>query len=473
MSRSGTWILAFIALALLGWILLGPEEWRSSRLGAEDYVLRVESRDIRALELIRDGETLRFERLPDGWEMGPAPKDRAQTAVVERVLEATQLLRILDRIDPGEFSSEDEQNYGFASPRHVLRLETPRGTETLIFGREGVGEDRVFVRRGESRRTYLVGDELHRLLLQPIEQFRDPRLIPLPVDRIERVRVNRPEGAMEFVHQGGRWRLVRPLQARVENELFEKALENVLGARIFSFLSNEPPAEGGELLGVIEIWPEGEDRPLRLHVTQRGAANQTPGEGGEARLAVWHENRQTTVEVAADNFQLLQLPPDSLRSRLLTEIDPDLVDRITIQRGDEAIRLLRDDEEGWQLQGGSPVDVPAAWVGQLFDLVNKSRVEEFLLAGSPGLPPAAETPPAAQIFFDSWLSENTPESLAGRHPLRQLQLWPMLDGTEDSTLPPGVVARLDEEAGGRYLRPSFWNQFEKWWESAPYEKNGK
>lgn len=482
MSRTGTWLLAFVALVLLGWIFLAPDGWRQPPLGAGDYVLRFDADAVRSLEIVRDGEILRFQRVADGWEMGPRPADRAQAAAVERILESAQLLRILDRIRADEITPEQEQTLGFVTPKQTLRVETPEGTEVLLFGREGAGEGRHFVRRGDSSHTYLVGDELQKLLLLPTDTLRDPRLVALPAALVERVRLTRPEGILEWQKEAAGWRITRPLQARADGASFENALEHILGARIFAFHSGELPAEAVEPLGILEIWPEGEDLPIRLQVMRPEEGNTkahlSADEGGKASgetsapyLLVWHEGRQATVKVAAENFSLLEKTPDHWRSRNLAQIDPDIVDRITVRMGGEEMEFRRTAQDSWESALGDRA-VPTEWMTRLWQLLNEAQVEEFILAGADrnsvngngsGSLGGLSQQPSAEIFFDSWLTENTPEAVAGRHPILEVKIW-----SQDA--PSSVLAKVNDEVGRRRLSTDFWNQFMMWWQDRPGEE---
>jgi len=452
MNARFTAILAIVALLLLAALFFGPGGFgdrAAARVG--DYVLRFQAEDIRRMDVFRDGEKITFTRVPDGWIIGPEPEDRANSGVVERILTAAQTLLILDAISPSDFRDKYRgQDFGFANPRQTLRLETRRGPLEILFGREGAGENQVFVRSEAGETTFLVPDELQKLLLESVDSFRDPRLIPLPTDRIEKVIVERPDGTIEIEREGSQWRLARPLQDWADTSTVDQLLEFILGARVFSFLPIENAPSGVNWNATLQILPEGEDEPIRLRVAD------VPG---EEEIFLEHPARSAIVRVPAENFHLLRVPLETLRSKQLLHFNPDLVDRFGIRIGETEAEFQRTADGDWlERDAVDSGTVDADAVLALFDLLVSASVEAFLIGNGT----VAESNPIAEIGLNSWLSENTPEAPAGLHPLWDLVFWEVQENGE----PAYLVVRINGEPGLRKLPLSFLEDLEIWLQGA-------
>lgn len=455
MSSKFTILLGAIALVLVGLLVFGPgglHNPMSVRVG--DFVLDFPADDVRSIEIDRDGEKVLLTRVPDGWLLGPDPEDRANAAVAERILTAAQTLLVLDAISPAEFKEKYRgQDFGFANPRQRLRLETRSGTKDLLFGREGAGENQVFVRSQEGADTFLVPDQLQKLLLEPVESFRDPRLIPLPTERIERVRLERPDGMIELERKGPHWRLARPLQDWANSAAVNETLEFILGARIFSFMPMDEAPPEIVWNSAIEILPEGEEEPIRLRVADVPDAEE---------IYLEHPARNALVTVPGDNFHLLRMPLDELRSRQLLHFNPDFVDRLSVRVGEESAEFARNGDGEWRERTAADEETidPAA-INTLFELLETTTVDAFLIGDAQ----TTQSAPAAEIHLNSWLSENTPEAAAGLYPLWELDFWkvPAGDGLQETAQ--SLVVRINEEPGLRKLPASFLEDLKLWLQS--------
>lgn len=426
MSRKITLFLAVLVILVIGFIVLGiPLLDRSfTTIQPGSKVLNFSLDDVQALEIKQGAESLRFTRETGGWSLGPIPKDHAATPIVESILTAAQNLRIIDVISKRDFEGKFKSRaFGLATPKVTLRLETKQGPLEVLFGREGIGEDRIYVRSGRSKETYLVADELHKLLIAPIDQFRDPRLVAIPNDRIERILLRRLDGEIELERKGEKWQIIRPLQTSADTAKVDKLLEQVLAARISQFLGEEDATKPLPAQGEIHLWEEGVDTPIILKL-----ANAKE----QGHLRVHQSARNASMIVSLGNFALLGLPLDELRSRQLLDLNSDFVDRFSVRLGEKLLEFSRN-EQAWTLRyQGTSHTVKPAEVDALFSLLNQQEVKKFNLrpvsTSKENQKATSDNSPNAEIHFNAWLSENTPETTAGLHPLATLRIWKLPDG---------------------------------------------
>lgn len=436
MSIRNTVLLALLAVGVLGVVFFQEKIpfFAGEKRVPGSCVLRFSSDEVTAMEIRKGNEFLRFEKSGSGWKLGPNPKDQASGEEIAKILREAKGMKIIDMIPAEEFEGVvKSKSFGLASPKTSFRLETPSGVFEVFFGREGAGEDRMFVRTGKSKDTYLVSDSLYRLLMRAADEFRDPRLVALSEERIERVLLVRPDGEIELGRKGLNWEIRRPLQAATDAGKVKKLLDLVLGAKIHQFVT-EGGMVGkggrGESLGEIQVWEEGETVPVVLKVRA--------GESPDFYL-VEHSSRKVGAVVSASNFVVLRLPLDELRSRQLIDLNPDMLDRFSVKIGETQWKFFRE-ANGWQVANATK-NSAATQVGELdisafFEKLNGLRVQEFLI-GSIGKTTAS---PIAEVRFSSWLSENTPEATQGEHLVAALEFFSSGEGK-------GTLVRVNDVPG--------------------------
>jgi hypothetical protein len=409
-------ILLLVLLLLAGgWIFFLQPHFGSTqgRWRAQGMLFDFASDGIKRVEIEREEGSMVFRRQPRGWRMESPMDDAASAALLEEILQLTSNLRAEERIAAAEFRGALRSGaYGFNPAKLRLLLEGPRGVEILEIGREASRPDRIFVRRGGSEETFVVPDTLSKLLLRPVDDYRDPRLVNLPSDLVERVRWQWQGATVDLQRHGTKWDFLRPLTAPADHELVEKLLENFLGAKVQEFV---PPGERwgtAEVKGRIQLWVEGQEAPLEMEIAE---------EAGGILLA--REDRPGFFRVEPENLALVTLPWGDLRLRRLEVCLPDLVDRFTITPGP-----MEGGSDGWFFQrhgkdwvaksGAESKRVPGSVVAEFFTRLNQSRIEGFATGVQRWAESASEV--AYTIEFYSYLSENTPEAQAGQFPLAKL-----------------------------------------------------
>jgi hypothetical protein len=124
------------------------------------------------------------------------------------------------------------------------------------------------------------------------------------------------------------------------------------------------------------------------------------------------------LEVGGAANLLFEVSPEALRDRSLGYVEPDAVDRIAMESDGQVLELQR--------QGDAWTDpercmtVTNEEVDGLIELFNNTRAVSF----QPGLTAkdAGLEPPAQRLLFSAWLSENSAEEAAGRHPMAGVEL---------------------------------------------------
>lgn len=433
MSRFATWFFAVTALVLLGFIFIYKPLAGSTRdrrisggVAAEFDPMAVD-----AIEILGGSESLLLKKSASGWLIESPLKDRASSGEIEKLLELASNLRILDVISDAEFKKNFKNaRFGFSPPPNRLRLASGKREIELLFGGEAAGENRVYLRVGKSRDTMVVSDEILNLMLRPPGEFRDPRLADFPAHLVEKLRIETDKGALALARNGQGWKITEPLHAPADAARVDEIIEHFLGAKVFEFTEPGPvdaAAEPGPGGGRVEIWPEGGAEPVVFQISNPGGDNRL--------LVVRSSVRPGVSKIDPGNAALLSATPDALRMKSVLQINPDVIDRISIRSFDGSLEIGRS-EAGWtflppeQAVGGDAAD--------FFKNLSELHAERFVpLSSASGFAPSLFEKPELEIVLFSHLSENTSEETAGTFPLARFRFARASDGT--------LLLRIDDQ----------------------------
>ena len=192
-------------------------------------------------------------------------------------------------------------------------------------------------------------------------------------DDIEKFTVRRADGEMTLRRERGRWLIDKPVTAPADARAVRAFLEPLLGLRIvkFSVSSPETSVLPGQSASV-SMTPIGGGEALNLEVL-RG-----PDEAAETVVARFAP-RGGLLEVDAVARQVFAVSPEALRDRSVGYVEPDAIDRITLESDGAVWQLQRDDGNWIDRERG--VTIAHAEISELITLFNETRVVSF----QPGL----------------------------------------------------------------------------------------
>jgi len=410
MSRLGTILLVLLAAGAAVFLFVFQPRWKSTRevVATRDAVLHFNPGAVQGIRVTTGDDGYELSRRGDGWWIGPKPKDVASAKMVSELLQAAASLRVYDIIAASEFRHErDLDDFGLSKPKSQLDL-VGDGEPALYFGKEAAGADRIYVRKSDSNDVYVVSDELQRLAFRNAQDFRERRLTNLTPDRIDKFSIKRGGGEIALQRGAHGWEIVRPLSARADDAVVEKLLGELLGLQILDFVADEsddlrsysPAGPRAELVLQVEDDP----RPIALRIGPDADAH-----GTKAVLAQ-STARDSIYHLPAKAWTLLQLNPDDLRDRRLLDLNLDTVDAIRLRDG-TAERTIERADEDWK-SAGRPIKDEV--VERVVQNLAGAKVLRYLPLTTENLRQAGLEKPQREVAFDAWLSENTPETTAGR-----------------------------------------------------------
>jgi hypothetical protein len=412
MNRSFTILLVLLAAAAAVFLFVFEPRLKSTREkeATRDYVLNFDPAEIRGIRIASGNDGFELSFKDESWRIGPKPKDYASLQKVAELLKAAGSVRVLDLI-PSQ-AGRDLDDFGLEKPRSQLDL-IGDGEETLYFGKEAAGDGRVYARRGDSSDIFIISDELQTLAFRSAQDFRDRRLTNLTPDRIVRFTIKRGSSEFTLERGGVGWEIVRPLHVKANDEAVEKLLGEMLGLQIDEFVADE--ANDLSAYGLAEpraelvIDVDGDPRPVALRI---GA----PVANG--KVLAQYTARDSVYHLPEKAWTALQVGPDALRDRRVARLNIDTVDAIRFDDG-RTETLYERAGDGWKSGGKALSDEE---ISRRASMLANATVVEYLPLTDENLRKTGLDKPAMKIFFDAWLSENTPETTAGRHPVLALSV---------------------------------------------------
>jgi Domain of unknown function (DUF4340) len=420
MSGLKTLLLCALAIAAIVFLAIYEPLTRSTRehvaAARKGLVLDLDPSKVREIRISTGVNKFEIKRFGNGWQLGTKSKDRADPALIERMLLAAAGMRYFDRIPGQEFKGDSElSNYGLRNPKRTIEFDGDEGA-TLFLGKDAASEERIYVRTSGSRDVYLVSDELLKLAFRDVADFRDRRLTDLSPDQIDRVIVRRQGGEIELSRDATGWQIVRPLHALADGQRVDDFLKQLLGQRIVEFVAEDPGDLSiygiGEGTDEITFYAEGSGHPQTLRL----------GTDKSGTLFGQFTARDSVYRLPPETLQLLQIKPEVLRDRRLLPLNLDIVDMIRIRTPAKEFLLRRQGDE-WVVKDGA-IERPAsaAAVRMLADAVSTAKVSAYDTVADGKLAAFGLERPQCSVSFVAVLSENTPETRAGEQLIASLTI---------------------------------------------------
>ncbi len=426
MSRWGTIFLLLLACGVAAFLFIFEPNLRSSR-GADSSrpnLIALDPLQVRGLRITSGSNSIELTKRPDGWFLGPEHEDRADPQRIADILTAASEMKIYDIIPAAEVRSEkDLKAFGLADPRNKLEIIGPTST-VIHFGREAIGEDRVYVRLEGDQTVYVVANPLEDATFLNRQSFRDRRLTHFDASSIDRFIIRRPNGELEIERTPKGWELKRPLRALANAEKVTALLTALLGAPIQRFSEDSadvPQGMNNTATTEILFFPDTRDTSESIFVTE-----ESPVEG-QPETRVFYPTRGSSFVVDPAYSRLVAIHPEELRDRRLLPLNLDTVDVLRVERAGDTLATWRRVGEGWSRDSDETIVSAPEVTKQVYGITN-STVSTYTAATPTALDQAGLGANATIIHFDATISENTPEAAAGKQSVSRLKI-----GELDST----------------------------------------
>ncbi|MBE3124407.1 MAG: DUF4340 domain-containing protein [Acidobacteria bacterium] len=266
MKFKTTLVLLAVFTGLLAIVLLFDTR-SENKIAAEEKantLISLASGDIRKASLVRDGETLTFERNEAGpWRLTSPLQAAADDTEVGSFIDSLASLRI-ERVVEKE--AKDLAAYEIPKMEVSLWVKGQDAPVRLLVGMENPLDKTLFAKREDDPRVVLLASTLKTTLDKKIFDFRQKDVFKFNVDDVKAVRVRAKSLAWQAQREEAGWSLKAPVAALAAKGKVESLLDSISGLRAKAFVTEAKTAEALKKFGL--------DKPEYEVVLSLPASNQ-------------------------------------------------------------------------------------------------------------------------------------------------------------------------------------------------------
>jgi Domain of unknown function (DUF4340) len=409
-----TLILLAIAIALAAFVFSLDRFSQNTRDRRERaaHVVEINRTDVDGIT-IQNGDTLiKLKAQGDAWKMVVPWQDDADAEVIDQLLDAIQNLHpedVISELGKGDKKRQMLKDFGLNKSKLRLKLDGKRMPPRLEFGQDTAVQGRGYLRLEDEDAVYVVTNDLKTIVSKTPEDFRDHRMTPFLTTLINRAIFQVSGGEIELAKEQDNWQLVRPIKARASNDAVVDILTKMNQAQISKFVpenKSNPGSFGLDSPADVLTLFGGEGNKFEIEI---GSAVPSHPQSVYARLP----DRNTVVEVNEEFAALFNITPNDLRDRKIGRLNSDLIDRVTIENGDQPRIVLARKENRWRFLNPAYGPANADNINRLIQEINDGEVTQFVSDTATDLTKYGLDHPKLKITFSSYSSENTAESNAG------------------------------------------------------------
>ncbi len=419
MSWRGTVLLLILAGVALGYLFFSD---RTRTHPPEEPLLAIDPNSASEIGIQEGNSLISLTRTNGVWMIGNAQSgqsDRANPSLVNSLLETAAEIVPLDILRSQDLKDKVTlASLGLKNPNRSIAIRAGK-KETLSIGSEGAAPESLYVRLDSGKTVYLISGKIASIAFRPIQEYRDPRLTSLSPDHLDEISFTTP--SKEIVPQqlllkrdqkGNRgWLLESPVSTVGDDTAITSWLNSLLASQIIRWMPEGTDSASCGLdtpEALINLHEEGATNPLVITI----GAPTPDATGYFARIS----DRPGIGVIENKVSTALAVTPLALRSKKLTQVEFDTVDRIEILNPSLLSLTRKADNDDWLLSEGTSSNVISGekvkeWFDQLQNLSASSfeaATPEHLMAR--GL---SETNLPATIRLIARLSENTAQENAG------------------------------------------------------------
>lgn len=367
MSLRGLAVLLVLLISIVSvavWIDRPPND-ASTKQDDLGVLLPPPEGDVRRVEIDRASGPLALERRGDAWSIVRPSTAEADPRRVEELLRSLREARVVSVVDE---KGADEKSFGLAPPEIEVRIFAKRERpEVLRIGRKSpVGFER-YATLGAGR-VVLADASLASALEKAPDELEERRLLPVDVEKIRRIRLERPEGVLSLSKEGSEWRLVEPIRDAADASAVDGLARSLTSLAVSR--RDEAPAALPPKAPAIRIEIE----------TTAGAVRRAEIATGKGEPFGRRADGSLFGTVEEGALKDLGKSADDLRDRRVAILPPEGIREVRIETGGKTLRATREkDDAPWKVQEGSGAPTPAdpRKVDSFLDRLRWARAEGF------------------------------------------------------------------------------------------------
>jgi len=327
-------------------------------------VLAFNQPDVTGLEIDLRDDKIALEQADGRWKL---VRPRALPADSDTVRDFLEKLRAARVKEFAADSSRSLEPFGLDKP---VRLEIhtgrdkDRATKTLLVGRPDAAKKGVYAMRPGESTVLLIPEETWTAVPKNVAVLRDKSVVGFDRDKVTRIEIESPKGAVTLAKEGDRWKITAPQALAADQVEAGAVLFKLRDLRAQAFLTDDAS-------GI----PKYLAKPtVRVNVIEQGAsaprtvllAPSPERRGGTASAYAALAGQGPVVLVDGRALDELGRSLDELRDRtLLPGLEPRDIKRMRVRAGSQTIVVERSGESEWKLVEGGRGTAKAATVDNL------------------------------------------------------------------------------------------------------------
>jgi len=327
-------------------------------------VLAFEQREVTGLEIDTRDDKIALESTDGKWKMTKPRELPADADTVRDFLEKLRAARVKEFAADAPRSLEP---FGLDKPVR-LAIQTgrdkDRATKTLLVGRVEAAKKGVYAMRPGESTVMLIPDETWTAIPKNVAVLRDKAIVGFDRDKVTKIEIESPKGAVTFAKDGDRWKITAPQALTADQVEAGAVLFKLRDLKAQAFLTDDAS-------GI----PRYLARPtVRVSITEQGAqaprtvllAPSPEKRGGASSAYAAVAGQGPVVLVDGRALDELGRSLDDLRDRtVLPGLEPRDIKRMRVRAGGQTVVVERSGESEWKLVEGGKGSAKAATVENL------------------------------------------------------------------------------------------------------------
>lgn len=294
----------------------------------------------------------------------------------------------LDKLGSGkvkEFVAESPPTlapYGLDRPLRVTihtGKDKERASRTLLLGRADAARQGTYAMREGGSTVFLLPDDVAKALPRNVAVLRNKLLVDFDRDKVTKLDIDSPRGAVTLAREDGRWRIVAPQALPADQVEAGAMLVKLRGVRAVGFLTDDAS-------GIPRYLPKPE---VRVTLTQEGVtpttlllAPSTETRSGAPSAYAALADKGPVALVEAKWIPELARTANDLRDRtLVSGLDTKAVKRVRVRVGGDVALLERSGDTEWKMLEPSKGTAKAAKVDELLGVLRGLKWREIVAPG--------------------------------------------------------------------------------------------
>ena len=309
-------------------------------------LLAFDRKQVTGLEVVSREETLGLESTDGGWKITRPVALAADADTVNEFLEKLGGAKVKEFVADAPSSLE---SYGLDRPWRVTvhtGKDKERASRALLLGKVDSAKKGVYAMREGESSVLLVPEDVWTALPKNVAVARNKVVVPFDRDKVTRLEVESPRGAVTLVRENDKWRITAPEALAADPVEVGSLLFKLQSLRAHGFLSEDASGIPRFLARPeVKVTLTAADGPKTVVL-----APSPERRGGTAMAYAAIAGRGPVVLVEGKALDELARSVTQLRDRtLLSGLEPKDIKRMQVTAGGQSVVLERTAESEWRV----------------------------------------------------------------------------------------------------------------------------